>query len=141
MSTDLMTYREKIKSVGLKATPQRISVLKVLTETDEHPSAEMLMETLQAEGSIMSVGTIYNILETFEQKGLIRKLHDHNEVMRFDAKTGFHVHIFNKETNQIEDYFDDGLEAVIKDYLKDRLPEGVALEHLDLSLYSEKATA
>lgn len=42
MNADLQEYRERIKSVGLKATPQRISVLKVLSETDEHPSAEML---------------------------------------------------------------------------------------------------
>ena len=103
MNADLQKYRERIKSVGLKATPQRISVLKVLSETDEHPSAEMLMDKLKNEGSIMSVGTIYNILETFEEKGLILKLHDHNEIMRFDARTGFHVHIFNKKTNQIED--------------------------------------
>lgn len=89
----------------------------------------------------MSVGTIYNILETFEEKGLIRKLHDHHEVMRFDAKTNFHIHIFNKETNEIEDYFDDGLESVIKDYLKGRLPEGVALEQLDISLYTEEKSA
>lgn len=71
MNADLQEYRERIKSVGLKATPQRISVLKVLSETDEHPSAEMLMDKLKNEGSIMSVGTIYNILETFEEKGLI----------------------------------------------------------------------
>ena len=139
MKTDLQSYRERIKSVGLKATPQRISVLKVLTERDDHPSAEMLMEQLQEEGSIMSVGTIYNILETFEEKGLIHKLHDHNEVMRFDAKTHFHVHIYNKETNLIEDYFDDDLEVLLKDYLSKKLPEGMSLDHLDLSLHSKTA--
>ena len=139
MNADLQEYRERIKSVGLKATPQRISVLKVLSETDEHPSAEMLMDKLKNEGSIMSVGTIYNILETFEEKGLILKLHDHNEVMRFDARTGFHVHIFNKKTNQIEDYFDNDLEVLLKDYLKDKLPEDVTHEHLDIALYSQSA--
>lgn len=139
MNADLQEYRERIKSVGLKATPQRISVLKVLSETDEHPSAEMLMDKLKNEGSIMSVGTIYNILETFEEKGLILKLHDHNEVMRFDARTGFHVHIFNKKTNQIEDYFDNDLEVLLKDYLKDKLPEDVTLDHLDIALYSRSA--
>lgn len=87
----------------------------------------------------MSVGTIYNILETFEEKGLILKLHDHNEVMRFDARTGFHVHIFNKKTNQIEDYFDNDLEVLLKDYLKDKLPEDVTLDHLDIALYSQSA--
>ena len=139
MNADLQEYRERIKSVGLKATPQRISVLKVLSETDEHPSAEMLMDKLKNEGSIMSVGTIYNILETFEEKGLILKLHDHNEVMSFDARTGFHVHIFNKKTNQIEDYFDNDLEVLLKDYLKDKLPEDVTLDHLDIALYSQSA--
>ncbi|MEG0075159.1 MAG: Fur family transcriptional regulator [Eubacterium sp.] len=139
MKASLQDYRDKIKSVGLKATPQRIGVLKILSETEQHPSAEMLMKKLKEEGNIMSVGTIYNILETFEEKGLILKLHDHNEVMRFDAHTEFHIHIFNKETNQIEDYFDDQLENILKDYLKDKLPGHVILDHLDLSLYSETA--
>ena len=139
MKTDLQGYRERIKNVGLKATPQRISVLKVLTERSDHPSAEMLMEQLQEKGSIMSVGTIYNILETFEDKGLIHKLQDHNEVMRFDARTHFHVHIYNKENNLIEDYFDDELEALLKSYLSKKLPDGTCLDHLDLSLHSRTA--
>lgn len=137
MKIESSIYRDRIKSVGLKATPQRISMLRILSETDEHPSAEMLMEKLRDEGIIMSVGTIYNILEIFAEKGLILKLHDNNEVMRFDARTDFHIHIFNHETNEIEDYYDDDFELVVKDYLKDRLPARVSLDSINISLVSQ----
>ena len=86
----IQMYTDMIRGAGLKATPQRISVLKVLSEMSSHPSADMLMEALENQGYVMSVGTIYNILETFSEKGLILKLKDNQEVMRFDAKTEFH---------------------------------------------------
>ena len=60
----IQMYTDMIRGVGLKATPQRISVLKVLSEMSSHPSADMLMEALENQGYVMSVGTIYNILET-----------------------------------------------------------------------------
>lgn len=130
----IQEYRAKIKAVGLKATPQRISILKVLTETDCHPSADMLIKMLEKEGHVMSVGTIYNILDTFEEKGLIIKLHDQNEVMRFDAITAFHVHVIDDETNSIQDVHDEKLESLISQRLNEILPEGLAYNHMELIL-------
>lgn len=127
---------EKIRQAGLKATPQRISVLKVLSEMTSHPSAEMLMEALENQGHVMSVGTIYNILETFSQKGMILKLKDNQEVMRFDGNTNFHVHVYNKQNNDIFDYFDPNLEVILKDYFKEKLPADFSVNRMDVSLYS-----
>lgn len=137
MKNTIEEYKREIRGVGLKATPQRIALLRLLKETKQHPSAEMLMQELEDEGTIMSVGTVYNILESFEEKGLIRKLHDNNEVMRFDANTDFHVHIFDKETNGIEDFVDEEFEKIVKGYLKDRLPDKVALDSINVSVYTQ----
>ena len=127
---------EMIRHAGLKATPQRISVLKVLSELKSHPSAEMLMEELETQGHVMSVGTIYNILETFSQKGLILKLKDNQEVMRFDGNTDFHVHVYNEINDDILDYFDSNLEVMLKDYFEGNLPEGLSVNRMDVSLYA-----
>lgn len=129
-------YKEMIRNAGLKATPQRISVLKVLSEMRSHPSAEMLMKELKTQEYVMSVGTIYNILETFSEKGLILKLKDNQEVMRFDANMSFHVHIYNQKNNDILDYFDPNLEVILKDYFKGSLSEGFSVSRMDVSLVS-----
>jgi Fe2+ or Zn2+ uptake regulation protein len=125
-----------IRNAGLKATPQRISVLKVLSEMTSHPSADMLMEALENQGYVMSVGTIYNILETFSEKGLILKLKDNQEVMRFDANTKFHVHVYNYEDNGIDDFFDPELETLLADYFKNKLPENFSLSRMEVSIFA-----
>lgn len=130
----IQIFTDMIRGAGLKATPQRVGVLKVLSEMTSHPSAEMLMDSLESQGYIMSVGTIYNILETFSEKGLILKLKDNQEVMRFDANTKFHVHIYNENDNTICDFFDAELELLLSDYFKGKLP--VSLNRMELSLYT-----
>jgi len=135
-SKQIQMFTDMIRGAGLKATPQRIGVLKVLSEMTSHPSAEMLMEALENQGYIMSVGTIYNILETFSEKGLILKLKDNQEVMRFDANTKFHVHIYNQLDNEICDYFDPELETLLSGYFKEKLPDQFALNRIELSLYA-----
>ncbi|KNZ40446.1 Fur family transcriptional regulator [Acetobacterium bakii] len=133
---EIQMYTDMIRGVGLKATPQRISVLKVLSAMTSHPSADMLMDTLEDQGYVMSVGTIYNILETFSEKGLILKLKDNQEVMRFDANTKFHVHIYNDTNNGISDFFDPELEVLLSDYFKEKLPGKIDLNRIELSLYA-----
>ncbi|MGD9475156.1 MAG: Fur family transcriptional regulator [Eubacteriaceae bacterium] len=135
-SKKIQMYTDMIRGAGLKATPQRISVLKVLSEMDTHPSAEMLMEALEDQGYVMSVGTIYNILETFSEKGLILKLKDNQEVMRFDATTNFHVHIYNHEDNRIEDLFDPELEVLLADYFKKKLSADFSMNRMEVSLFT-----
>lgn len=129
-------YTDMIRASGLKATPQRISVLNVLNQMDTHPSAEMLMKELDNQGYFMSVGTVYNILETFSQKGLILKLKDNQEVMRFDANTDFHVHIYNQSNQEIKDFFDPELETLLVNYFEKKLPEELSLNRMEVSVYA-----
>jgi len=131
-------YKKLVRSAGLKATPQRVVLLELLSETTCHPSAEMLIEMLEKENIKMSVGTIYNVLEAFEEKGLLVKMHDTHQVMRFDANTAFHLHIFDKEKNEIKDYFDDELELLIREHLKGNIAKDLNIEHINLSLYTDK---
>lgn len=134
MKNDEITKR--IQHAGLRATPQRIQLLKLLTETKCHPSAETLMNMAREKGVSMSIGTIYNALESFEEKGLIRRVHDQDEIMRYDADTSFHIHLIDEEKHEIKDIFDDELERLIKRRLADKIPAGYNMDHLDISLYN-----
>jgi|LGVF01.2.fsa_nt_gb Fe2+ or Zn2+ uptake regulation protein len=130
---EMKTFKEMIRDAGLKATPQRISMLETLCEMSCHPNADMLMKALEKKGQDMSVGTIYNILEIFSEKGLIVKLKDNKEVMRFDSKTEFHVHVYDQENNII-DYFDPKLETFLKDYFKNKNDNNYKIKRLDVSI-------
>lgn len=103
-----MDLKEIIRSHGLKATPNRIAVLEYLMSSKEHPSADMVKDHLNSMGNKFSLATVYNILEAFVENGVIIKVReDENNMMRFDANTKFHIHVYNKKTNEIMDYFDD----------------------------------
>ncbi len=100
--------KEIIRNHGLKATPNRIAVLEYLMSSKEHPSAEMVKEYLNSLGNKFSLATVYNILDAFVENGvIIRVRDDENNMMRFDANTKFHIHVYNIKTNEIMDYFDE----------------------------------
>ncbi|HHB52756.1 MAG TPA: transcriptional repressor, partial [Saprospiraceae bacterium] len=109
-------YNLLLKDAGLKVTPQRVAVLKVLIDNDRHPSAEEIIKSVLDEHPSISVGTIYNILDTFVEKELIVKIQTKDSVMRYDPIVKVHHHIY-LTNNEIIDYFDDKLTSMVKEYL------------------------
>ncbi len=136
MSANQDIVKKRIKAAGLRATPQRIYLLDILMKAKTHPSAEMLMNMSDKDGFSLSIGTVYNTLETFEKKGLVNRVHDSTEVMRYDGNTGFHVHLIDRDKNTIMDYMDEELEGLIMTHIRKKMPKNFSAQHIDLSLYS-----
>lgn len=126
---------DTIRRSGLRATPQRIELLKLLRNTKSHPTAEALMQMANHEGFNLSTGTVYNTLDSFEKKGLISRVHGSNDVMRYDAETDFHVHLVDQSTEDIVDLFDDELEELIRRRLKVKFPNGFNPQRLEVTIY------
>lgn len=124
-----------IRRSGLRATPQRIELLKLLRDTKSHPTAETLMQMANHEGFNLSMGTVYNTLDSFEKKGLISRVHGSSDVMRYDAETKFHVHLVDQSTEEIVDLFDDELEELIRRRLKAKFPHGFHPQKLEVTIY------
>ena len=113
----LSDIEEILKSNNLKVTPQRIAVMKVLMNDRTHPNAEKLIKAVLKENPYISVGTIYNILDTLVNKGIVEKIHTEDNIMRYDPVTDEHHHIFMMEDGEIVDYFDNELTEMVKNYL------------------------
>lgn len=82
-----------LKEHGLKVTPQRLSIFKMLRHTHIHPSAEIIYKSLQQEHPTMSLATVYKTLDTFVQHGLVQQLNLGEDSYRYDADTSQHSHI------------------------------------------------
>ena len=82
-----------LKEHGLKVTPQRLSIFKMLRSTHIHPSAETIYKALQAEHPTMSLATVYKTLDTFVQHGLVQQLNLGEDSYRYDADTSKHSHV------------------------------------------------
>jgi Fur family peroxide stress response transcriptional regulator len=95
MNTKQLDLKQLLKDHDLKVTRQRVIILQILKESQIHPSAEMIVAELEKKGERFSIGTVYNVLETFCEVGLINRISVENNVQRFDARTDFHIHLCN----------------------------------------------
>lgn len=68
-----MNIKDELRNHGLKATRQRIAVMTLLTEAEVPLSLRTIRIQLEAQREAMDLSTIYRILESFEESGLIRR--------------------------------------------------------------------
>lgn len=100
-----------LKTKELKATPQRLCVLKEL-EKKMHPSIDDLYEALRKENPSMSLATVYKNIGALKEKGLVIEVNIADGKMRYDIYTKPHIHLFCQKCHSIcdmdynEDLFD-----------------------------------
>jgi Fur family transcriptional regulator, peroxide stress response regulator len=112
-----------LRDSSLKVTPQRIAVLEALNNLKNHPTADKIKEYVVKNHPNVAVGTIYKTLETFVDKGLVKKVKTEKDVMRYDAILENHHHLYCEDTERIEDFFDDELDSLIDKYFqKKKIP-------------------
>jgi Fur family transcriptional regulator, peroxide stress response regulator len=128
---------EKLKSAGLKITPQRVAILQVLMDADIHPTAEIVAERLKNDFPGISLGTVYTTLETLSQKKLICKVQVDDGKLRFDAKTEMHHHLHEIDTGKIADYFDEELNNILKQYFAEKSIPGFDIKDIKLHIKGE----
>lgn len=105
-----------LRSKGLRVTPQRIAIFQAVIRSGNHPSPEMIKDHINKEHPHISVGTIYKVLDSFVDSGLLKKVKTESGVMRFDPLIKKHHHIYCTKTDKIIDYEDNELDNIISDY-------------------------
>ncbi|MCX7793604.1 MAG: transcriptional repressor [Thermodesulfovibrionales bacterium] len=94
---------QKYKDIGLKLTPQRLAVLEYLEGNKNHPSVEEIYRAVREKYPTMSLATVYNILETLKEKGLVQELNIDPQKKRFDPDTSSHHHLICTGCGRIVD--------------------------------------
>lgn len=84
-----------LKASGHRLTPQRRAICRVLAESKEHPSAQMIFEVLHRQDDTLSLGTVYNTLDALTRLGVVTTLGEvgDSDSTRYDADTGPHVNL------------------------------------------------
>ncbi len=109
-------FREKLQEKGLKVTPQRVAIYDAIVKLNNHPTAENVIEYIKANHPNISVGTVYKVLDSLVENNLLKKVKTEKDIMRYDAVLSNHHHLYCAETDRIEDYEDEKLNAIINDY-------------------------
>lgn len=126
--------RQILRANQIQVTQQRLEVLRVLRELNTHVTVEDVVSALKKRDVTLTLASVYNILGTFEKKGLIMKIGAAGEPIIFDINTFPHFHICDSETRKVKDYMNDELLQIINGYLQAHPIEGLSIERIDLNL-------
>ena len=129
----MLLLREKIKEAGLKATPQRLAIYESMRKLG-HASVDMVIEDLKNSFPTLTVATIYNVLESFVNTGLLTRRFSSNNKMYFDVNTFKHMHLYDQENHVFKDVIDDELIALIESHLGRKKFRGYKIEGIDIQL-------
>lgn len=124
-------FISQCRSRGLRVTTQRLEVFQTLAQNDNHPTAESLHARLRETMPSLSLSTVYRILESLENEGLIRRVSSTNGIVRYDGNLCPHQHLVCRRCGRMTDIEDESLSQL-------RLPDvhsaGFSAEELDIRI-------
>ena len=92
---------------GILSTPQRLEVAEIVLEKPQHISADQIIDRLREAGSSVSKATVYNTLNLFGERGLVREVMVDPTRKFYDSTTHPHHHFYNVDTGELHDIPDD----------------------------------
>lgn len=98
-----------LRAHGIQPTPQRIAVAQCVLGKKSHPSAQQVWEQVKRIQPTVSRATVYNTLNLFAEKRLVKIQVLHEGTVVFDPHVAPHHHFIDEESGDI---FDIPWEAV-----------------------------
>ena len=98
---------EKLKRHGVTPTSQRIEIAEVVLRRPQHLSAEQIIDQLKLAGSRVSKATVYNSLNLFSEKGLVREINIDPTRKFYDSTTHPHHHFYHVDSGELVDIAGD----------------------------------
>jgi len=119
---------ERLRAHDINPTHQRIEIAYALFSRGEHLSADQVLAIVNDRHSETSKATVYNTLNLFLEKKLIREvIVDPNKVF-YDPNTDPHHHLYDVDTGELTDI--DASRIAVSGLPP--LPEGVITEGVDI---------
>ena len=97
------TLKRLSSESGFKLTHQRLQVFDILSDAEDHSSAEQVFERVRLKIPSISFDTVYRTLELFERYGIIARFHQLDDRTRYDPNTQQHYHLVCARCKKITD--------------------------------------
>lgn len=88
---------------GIRPTAQRMEIASALLCRPQHLSADQVMARVNKNSAMVSKATVYNTLNLFAEKGIVREVIIESGKVFYDSNTDVHHHIFNEDTGMLQD--------------------------------------
>ena len=118
---------EAFRARGLKVTPQRQLLFRLLDGNDEHPTAEQLYAEASDRMPGISLRTVYSTLTDLADMGELSALTLGAGATRFDPNVDDHHHAICDRCGEISDVYVDGAHDLDVRGLDGFAPESAAI--------------
>ena len=93
-----------LKDKGCRLTPQRLTILRILSKSEGHPSAEQIFEQIRADYPTTSLATIYKTLSLLKHVGEVFEVNFASLGSHYDGNKPYpHPHLMCTKCGQILD--------------------------------------
>lgn len=135
-SSPALRVTKALRDTGVRVTRQRETLLRVLTEAQDHPDAAELHRRAKTLDDSLSLATVYRTLSVLEREGVVQRLSFENGGARFEVTDApHHDHIIDLDTGQITEFRSDKIEQLQREIAAEM---GFDIVHHRLELYCRK---
>jgi Fur family peroxide stress response transcriptional regulator len=134
MTISLEEIKKRLQNAGLKITPQRLAILDAVYKLNNHPSADQIIEQIRSAHPGVATGTVYKVLDTLVNVGLVRRVRTDRDAMRYDGVTEIHHHLYCEESERIEDFMDGELDRRLRSYFQEKAIPGFQIGEIRLQI-------
>jgi Fur family transcriptional regulator, peroxide stress response regulator len=120
---------QRLADSGLRSTPQREVVFKVMLEKRDHPTADEVFARVKGHMPSISLATVYNCLDTLVSCGLIRQVNFERGPTRYCPNLHPHAHFHDVATGSTHDI---DLPEGLLDQVKTILPPGYDASSIEI---------
>lgn len=94
-----------LKEKGLKLTPQRMVIFRILSKSNQHVTVDQVYQKASAEYPMLSPATVYRNMEQMVDAGLLTRLDLGGSSMRYDTNLDEHHHFVCSKCGKVSDVY------------------------------------
>lgn len=94
---------ERLLKHDVQPTPQRLDVAEVILAKPQHLSADQVIAGIRGRGSRVSKATVYNTLNLFCERGLLRTVNVDPSRQYYDSTIEAHYHFYDVDSGELTD--------------------------------------
>ena len=129
-------YEARLREAGVRMTRPRKAILKILSETTDHPDAMEIYQRAVALDASISLSTVYRTMKLLEDKGEIQRHAFAGGPSRFEQAAGsHHDHLIDIETGDVIEFHSDRIEELQEEIAR---ALGYDIVHHRMELYGRK---
>ncbi len=108
------TLLDKCNELGLKMTEQRRIIVKVLSDSKDHPDVESVHKRVAKIDKKIGIATVYRTIKLFEDNKLLEKHEFRGYSSRYETVRENHHHLIDVRSGEVKEFRNTLVDAMQK---------------------------